>query len=76
MGKGKGELERWTIRVRSGLVFLEFRGFSINKIKGIQNKFQKNIQIRLNLLSDTIFFYQTLKNANHTRIINKDRFFL
>jgi len=76
MGKGKGELERWTIRVRSGLVFLEFRGFSINKIKGIQNKFQRNIQIHLSLLSNFVFFYSTLKNTNKTRIINKDRFFL
>jgi hypothetical protein len=76
MGKGKGELERWTIRVRSGLVFLEFKGFSINKIKGIQNKFQKNIQIRLNFLANIVFFYSTLKNTNYTRIINRDRFFL
>lgn len=76
MGKGKGELERWTIRIRSGLVFLEFRGFSLNKVKGIQTKFQKNVQIKLNILSNILFFYPTLKNTNQTRLINKDRFFL
>ena len=76
MGKGKGELERWTIRVRSGLVFLEFCGFSYNKVNGIKNKFQKNLQIQLNLLSSSCLFYSTLKNTKQSRMLNKDRFFL
>lgn len=56
MGKGKGDLERWTIRVRSGLVFLEFRGFSINKIKGIQNKFQKKYSNSIEYLIKLFIF--------------------
>lgn len=76
MGKGKGDLQRWTIRVRTGLVFLEFKGFSLSKIYSIKNKFQKNLHIKLNVIHSNLSFYHTLKNSKQTRLISMDRFFL
>lgn len=76
MGKGKGNLQRWTIRVRQGLVFLEFRGFSYLKIFKLRNRIQRNIQINLSIVSKLMYNYNTLKNTKNHRLINMERFFL
>jgi len=47
MGKGKGLLERWTIRVRYGLIFLEFKGIHPLQINNIKNRFQKRVHIEI-----------------------------
>jgi ribosomal protein L16/L10AE len=47
MGKGKGQLERWTIRVRCGLIFLEFKGVHFFHINNIRNRFQKRVNIEI-----------------------------
>ena len=76
MGKGKGELQRWTIRVKQGLVFLEFRGFSIRKIKALNARLQKNLQIKISTVFPSFWYYSTLNSFSNQRLYSSDRFLL
>ena len=76
MGKGKGSLVRWSIRVRQGLVFLEFRGFSLEKIKAVKNNLQNSLQIKINTLFPTLWNYTTNPELKKQRVYTKCKFFL
>lgn len=66
MGKGKGDMIRWTIRVRGGLMLLEFKGFSFYKIKFFQKRIQKNIQLRLTLVTTQLHNVSIYKNITNS----------
>ena len=76
MGKGKGSLVRWSIRVRQGLVFLEFRGFSLKKIKAVKNNLQNSLQIKISTLLPILWNYITEPSLNKQRIYTKCKFLL
>jgi ribosomal protein L16/L10AE len=52
MGKGKGDMQRWTIRVRCGLLFMEFKGFTFKKIATFKELIQKKLIIRLTTVTN------------------------
>lgn len=58
MGKGKGLIERHTIRVRKNLCLFEFIGFPIIVLKKILIRLNKKLGVKLN------FYYNVSNNYN------------
>lgn len=72
MGKGKGSLIRWTIRVRGGLMLFEFKGFTFKKLTLFKNRIQKKLQLKI-ALTHILFFYQPTAVYN-TRLLIPRKF--
>lgn len=71
MGKGKGLLTRWTIRVRGGLTLFEFKGYNYNKINFFKNQIQKRLPIKIACVYKNIIYYSTYKQAARLLIAKK-----
>lgn len=67
MGKGKGNIERWTIRVRCGLIFLEFKSIHLQRVLFFRNSFQKRVRI----LIDVVFSKKSYSNVGPYFYSNK-----
>lgn len=76
MGKGKGDIIRWTIRVKSGLVFFEFNGFSNLKLMALKARIQKLIHIKISLITKILGFYSTVDTYHSQQQIVKDKYSL
>ena len=76
MGKGKGQLERWTIRVRCGLIFLEFKGVHFFHINNIRNRFQKRVNIEIVMTTRKKVWYSLGSSFYLQRLMSKGDYFL
>jgi len=61
MGKGKGQLIRWVIKVQSGLIFLRFLNFRFNILKSTFKGLQTRIPLKMAIFS---LFHKTNSRSN------------
>ena len=54
MGKGKGSIKRWVIRIKPGTVFLEFKNISFWKLFYIVSKLKNLLRMKLKIVSKNI----------------------
>jgi hypothetical protein len=76
MGKGKGLYERWTIRVKCGLIFLEFKGIHPMHINNLKNIFQSRVNIHIILATKRKVYYSLGGSFYNQRLLNKGNYFL
>jgi large subunit ribosomal protein L16 len=74
MGKGKGSIRRWIIRIHGGSILLEFKGVSNWRIITILNKIQQRIKVKLKFFTKEIREYNSSTNNSITHP-RKDFFF-
>jgi len=52
MGKGKGDFERWVVRLNQGYILSEFKGISDYKLKKVLFEFNKKFNMKLCLFKN------------------------
>lgn len=76
MGKGKGLINRWAIRVKGGSIFIEFKGVHLYKIFSIYKRLQQKLPIKIFLLNKWKPFLTTLKGSVSYRLYHRPKFIL